>query len=103
MSQPLTVSIPHRLGKAEARRRIEGGLGRAKTEFARLLTLEEEVWSGDTLAFRVAALGQRAAGTIDVHEDHVRLVVTLPWLLAKFAHAVQGAVKKQTTLMLEKK
>ena len=100
MSPPLTVNIPHRLGKDEARRRIEGGLGRAKGEFARLLTLEEEVWSGDTLSFRVAALGQRASGTIDVHEDHVRLVVTLPWLLARFAHGVQRVVGKRGEQLL---
>jgi hypothetical protein len=36
-------------------------------------------------------------------EEATRLTVTLPWLLAKFAHAVQGAATKQGTLMLEKK
>ena len=33
----------------------------------------------------------------------VVLTVTLPWLLSKFAGAIQGAVTKQGTLMLEKK
>ena len=47
MSEPLIVVIPHRLGKDEALRRIKDGLGRAKTEFAWLLSLEEEVWTGD--------------------------------------------------------
>jgi hypothetical protein len=103
MPEPLIVTIPHRLGKDEALRRIKDGLGRAKTEFARLLTLEEEAWTGDRLSFRVSALGQRAAGFIDVYEGAVRLEVTLPWLLAHFAHAVQRVIGHKGQLMLEKK
>lgn len=103
MSEPLIVVIPHSLGKDEALRRIQAGIGRARGEFARLLTIEEEAWSGDRLSFRAAALGQRASGTIDVYEGAVRLEVTLPWLLARFAHAVQRVVGQKGQLMLEKK
>ena len=103
MSEPLVVIIPHRLGKDEALRRIKDGVTRAREEFARLLTLEEERWEGDRLNFRVRALGQRAAGTIDVYEAGVRLEVTLPWLLAQFARAVQRVVGQRGQLLLEKK
>jgi hypothetical protein len=103
MSEPLIVVIPHRLGKDEALRRIKDGLGRAKTEFAWLLSLEEETWTDDRLTFRVAALGQRASGFIDVYEAAVRLEVTLPWLLARFAHAAQRVIGQKGHLMLEKK
>ena len=68
MSEPLVVTIPHRLGKDEALRRIKAGLSRAETEFAWLLALEEEVWTGDRLTFRAAALGQRASGIVDVYK-----------------------------------
>jgi hypothetical protein len=44
MSEPLVVVIPHRLGKDEALSRIKGGIGRARGEFARILTFEEERW-----------------------------------------------------------
>ena len=84
--------LPHRLGKEEARRRIEAGLGRAKTEFKALIALEQETWSGDTLSFSARALGQRAAGTIAIYDGAVRLEVTLPWLLAKFAAAAIQAL-----------
>jgi hypothetical protein len=103
MSEPLIVSIPHRLGKDEALRRIKDGIGRGRAEFARLLTIEQEVWTGDRLAFSVKALGQRASGFIDVYEQSVRLEVTLPWLLARFAHAVQRVVGQKGQLMLENK
>ena len=103
MSEPLVVVIPHRLGKDEALRRLKDGLGRAKTEFAWLIALEEETWTGDRLTFRAAALGQHAAGFIDVYDGAVRLEVTLPWLLASFAHEVQRVIGAKGQLMLEKK
>ncbi len=82
MSRPLIVSIPHRLGREEAARRIKSGLTAARTNYSALLTIHEETWSGDRLAFNLSALGQSAVGFIDVAEDHVRLEVQLPWLLA---------------------
>ena len=103
MSETLVVVIPHRLGKDEALRRIKAGLARGRAEFASLLTIENEVWSGDRLAFSVRSLGQRASGTIDVMEGGVRLEVTLPWLLARFAQAAQRVIGHKGQLMLEKK
>jgi hypothetical protein len=50
--------------------------------------------------FRV---GQVASGSIDVAEDHVRLEVLLPWLLAKLAESLQPLIRREGTLLLEKK
>jgi hypothetical protein len=103
MSEPLVVVIPHRLGKAEALTRIKAGLDRARTEFNRLLMLEEDRWDDDRYSFRVAALGQRASGFLDVYDGAIRLEVTLPWLLAKFAHAVQRVIGQRGQMLLGKK
>jgi hypothetical protein len=103
MSQPLVVSIPHRLGREEAVRRIKSGLATVRTNYSALLAIHEETWSGDRVAFRVSAVGQHATGLIDVADEHVRLEVTLPWLLAKLAEKLTPAIRKEGTLMLEKK
>jgi Putative polyhydroxyalkanoic acid system protein (PHA_gran_rgn) len=103
MPQPLIISIPHSLGKEEAIRRLKSRLAAAQSQFRQLFTVQEEIWSGDRLAFRAAAVGQTASGTIDVAEDHVRLEVVLPWLLAKIAQQIQRVVNAQGTIMLEKK
>lgn len=102
MSRPVVVSIPHRLGKEEALRRLRPGLRGAAASFP-VLTVDEESWSGDRMNFRLRALGQAVAGTVDVAEDHVRLEVTLPWLLAKFAQVAQAAIRARGQLLLEKK
>jgi Putative polyhydroxyalkanoic acid system protein (PHA_gran_rgn) len=103
MSAPLTVSIPHQLGKDEALRRLKSGLSSVRANYGSLFAIEEEIWAGDRLQFRVRALGQVASGTIDVAEQFVTLVVFLPWLLAKIAAAIQPLVRKEGTLLLEKK
>ncbi len=103
MSEPLIVVIPHRLGKDEAARRIKDGVARAKGEFAHLIRIDNDAWEGDRFRFAAAALGQHAHGFIDVYEGAVRLEVTLPWLLARFARAVQRVVDKRGQLLLDKK
>jgi hypothetical protein len=102
VSGPLVVAIPHKLGKDEALRRIKPALSKASSSFP-VLSVEEEVWSGDRMDFRVRALGQVAAGNVQVGEDNVRLEVTLPWLLHKFAKAVQKTIEGRGQVLLEKK
>ncbi len=102
MAAPLIVSIPHDLGRDEARRRLQAGLTRAASG-APILNVDEEIWDGDRMAFRVRALGQAAAGHVDVRDDHIRLEVTLPWLLQRFAEIAQLTIRKQGRLLLEKR
>jgi len=102
MPQPLIVSIPHRLGREEATRRLKGGLSRVAASVP-VLQVDEERWEGERMFFRVRALGQAASGQIDVAEDHVRLEVMLPWLLQKFAEAAQTVIRDRGRLLLTKR
>ena len=102
MSAPLIVSIPHQLGREEAVRRLRGGLTRAASGFP-ILKVDEERWDNDRMIFRVRAMGQAASGHIDVEDDHVRLEVTLPWLLERFAQAAKTAISQRGNLLLTKR
>jgi hypothetical protein len=101
MSAPLVVSIPHRLGREEAARRLKTGLGRAAASIP-VMQVEEERWTGDTMNFRIRALGQVASGQVDVSEDHVNIQVVLPWLLQRFAEMAQATIRKRGQLLLTK-
>jgi hypothetical protein len=103
MSTPIVVLIPHRLGKAEASRRLREGLGRERAGLAQLLTIKPATWNGDRVTFEVGALGQTAAASIDVLDRELRLELTLPWFLEKLADRIVPALRQQATLMLEKK
>jgi hypothetical protein len=102
MPAPLVISIPHRLGRDEARRRLQTGLTRAAASVP-VLKVDEEKWNGDRMVFRVRALGQAAGGHVDVEDDHVRVEVTLPWLLQRFAEVAQSAIKNRGRLLLTKR
>jgi hypothetical protein len=103
MSERVTVLVSHRLGKDEAVRRLRDGFARTKGQLGELIAIEQETWEGDTLRFTMRALGQTAAGTIDVLDDALRIEVSLPWLLAKAANRLLPLMRKSATLLLEKK
>ena len=103
MSSPVTVSVPHRLGRQEAIRRLKAGLGRMRGNFSAIVTIEQEEWNGDTLQLQMHGLGQSAAGTITVLEDSLRIEVVLPWLLAQAASRLLPALRREATLLLEKR
>jgi Putative polyhydroxyalkanoic acid system protein (PHA_gran_rgn) len=102
MSAPLVVSIPHQLGREEATRRLKAGLTRAASSLP-VLKVDQETWQDNRMIFRVRALGQAAFGHLDVADDHVRLEVTLPWLLQRFAEVAQVAIRNRANLLLTKR
>jgi hypothetical protein len=102
MSKPLVVTIQHCLGKDEAVRRLKGGLAKATTTLP-MVSLDEEQWTGDTMTFRMSAMGHQAFGNVDVADDTVRIEVTLPWLLQRFGEMIQGAIKQKGQVLLEHK
>ena len=103
MSDTVTLVVGHRLGKVEAIRRLKEGVTRTNGQLGPMITMEQETWEGDTLRFRMRALGQTAAASIEVLEDALRIDVSLPWLLAKAAKRLLPILRKEATLLLEKK
>ena len=103
MSDTVTVVIGHRLGKVEAVRRLKEGLASTNGHLGAMIAIEQEAWQGDTLCFRMRALGQTAAARIEVLEQTLRIEVSLPWLLSKAANRLLPMLRKEATLLLEKK
>lgn len=103
MSQPVVVTIPHRLGKEEAGRRLRKGFADLPTNFTPLFRITNQRWSGDRFDFSASALAQLISGTIDVADDNVRVELTLPALLARLASQIPGVIQREARLMLEKK
>src|SRR5260370_28112436 len=79
MSAPLVVSLPHRLGREEATRRLKEGLTRAAASVP-VLKVDEERWEANRMIFRVLALGQVASGLVAGADHPLREARTLPWL-----------------------
>ena len=102
MSQPVVVTIPHKLGKQEAARRLKSGFGNVRSAVGENFVVLKDEWAGDHVDFRASLLGQTTTGTVDVAEDHVRLEVQLPWIFSLLANKAKALVRQQGKLMLEK-
>lgn len=102
MSKPLVVTVSHSLGKDEAVNRLKGGLAKA-TGTLPMFSLDEEVWTGDTMTFRMSAMGHQAFGNVQVADQNVRIEITLPWLLQRFGEMIQGAIQEKGRILLEHK
>jgi hypothetical protein len=103
VSESVSVAIDHSLGKDEAVRRLKEGFARANGHLGSMIAIEQETWEGDTLHFGMRALGQTATARIEVLEQVLRIEVALPWLLAKAANRLLPILRKEATLLLEKK
>ncbi|TDR94031.1 polyhydroxyalkanoic acid system family protein [Enterovirga rhinocerotis] len=103
MPKPLVVVIPHELGQAGARRRLETGLEAVKSKFGAQITSIDSSWTGEHLDVVVKAVGQSVTAGLDVAEDTVRVEVQLPWMLALLAEKAKNLIQKEGTLLLEKK
>ena len=103
MATPLSISIPHQLGRAEARRRIETGFANILRHLPGGGGTRVERWDGDRLIFRVTTLGQTVSGTVDVLDAAVVMEIELPGALGLIASGLKGRLQKAGHLLLTKK
>lgn len=104
MGSPVTVTIPHRLGRAEARNRLAASVDQLRDQLAAVsATNFHQAWAGDRLTFQAQALGQTITGAIDVNDADIRIEVELPGLLGMFGKKIAGRLQRQGPLLLDKK
>jgi putative polyhydroxyalkanoate system protein len=100
MASPISVDLPHRLGAAEAKRRIDRNIGRLTDHLPAGARVEHR-WAGDRMLLDVTAVGQEAGAAIEVHETIVRVEVTLPAFLSFFQGKIEGLLRRHGGELLE--
>ena len=100
-AEPITVTISHRLGRDEAKRRIENGLSAIRTEVGAYVKSLDYSWDEYTLSFRVSALMQTITGRVEVYEEFVRVELGLPALLHLAAKRIIGRIESRGAALLE--
>ena len=103
MATPITISIPHQLGRAEARRRIEAGFAKLIHQVPGSGGASSQRWEGDRLTFATGVMGQTIAGVIDVLDTAVTMELELPGLLGMIAGSLSDRLRKVGQLLLTKK
>jgi hypothetical protein len=100
-AEPLVVTISHRLGREEAKRRIESGLGAIRGEVGPYVKEIDYRWDGYRLDFRLSAMMQTITGQIAVHDEIVRVELGLPRLLHLLGKGIAGRIERRGAALLE--
>ena len=103
MATPISISIPHQLGRAEARRRIETGFAKIIAQVPGSADTFRERWDGDRLTFSVSGLGQSVSGIVNVLDAAVTMELELPGVLGMIASGLKGRIQQAGQLLLTKK
>lgn len=99
---PISVDLPHQLGAAEARRRIEQSMGGLTRHLPPGATAQPS-WTGNRLDLNITAMGQEVRAAVDVLDAVVRVQLLLPAALSFFGHAIEKGVRRAGTSLLEDK
>ncbi|UUX95932.1 polyhydroxyalkanoic acid system family protein [Aquabacterium sp. J223] len=94
MNSPLRLSIPHQLGRVEARRRIENGFSTFAGQLPGGAKVRDQRWDGDRLTFSVEAMMQTVSGSVEVLDTDVTLDLQLPGLLGQIAGAFKERLQR---------
>lgn len=99
MSEPITLDIPHKLGKTAARDRLDRGIGKIGSLIPGGGNVQHD-WDGDTMNFTVTAMGQTMKCAVTVFETKVHAIVDLPPMLALFASKIREALHRELPKLL---
>jgi hypothetical protein len=89
MIKPITMDIPHSLGLADARERLDEGIG----QIAKIIpggSIRSRRWEGDILTLAIEAVGRRIGAKLEVMETHIHAIIDLPPLAALLANNVRS-------------
>jgi hypothetical protein len=101
-TEPITVTISHQLGREEAKRRIDNGFGRIRSEIEPYVRSLDYRWESDyTLTLNASAMMGTISGRIEVYEDFVKIELGLPALLHLIAKTIAGRIEKTGAALLE--
>lgn len=100
MAQPIDVSVPHKLGREEAKRRIAANIGSLQRQIPGGAAVTSN-WVGDRLDLGITALGQSVDASITVEETQARVHVELAGMLGMLAAPITAAIEAKAPALLE--
>ncbi|WP_106638638.1 polyhydroxyalkanoic acid system family protein [Allosphingosinicella vermicomposti] len=103
MTRPLVIDLPHSLGTQEARRRMEGGVGKLSSHIPGGAADVRHHWEGDSMHLAVTAMGQTVTTRIDVEDKKVHVELVLPGMLGMFAGQIEAYLRGKGGQLLEDK
>lgn len=101
MSKPITITIPHQLGRNEARRRVEDGCRKAAAALPGGAGSYTGRWDGDRFVFAVTAMAQAIDGVVDVGDTEATVEIALPGVLGLVARGLRDRIRAEGQRLLK--
>jgi hypothetical protein len=104
MSEPITIDVPHKLGRAGARERLRTRAGDLVSHIPGGVADVRSSWSGeDEMTLEITAMSQTISARLEVQDALVRVHLLLPPMLSFFSGMIGTAVREGGERMLEDK
>jgi hypothetical protein len=101
MANPIVIDIPHRLGRAEARRRMAAGVGDLARHIPGGAADVTSSWpSEDRMLLDIAAMGQKIAATLDVEDAVLKVSLAVPPMLSFMSGPISAVVRQSAEALL---
>lgn len=101
MANSTTVDVPHKLGREEAKRRLEAGIGGIFEHLPGGSAHVAASWPSDyRMMLDVKAMGQTASAVVDVEEQVVHIALTLPPMLGFMAGKIADGIRRSGERLL---
>lgn len=98
---PLSVRVPHALGRDELRRRLDSRIGELPSHIPGGMAAVQSRWeNSDRMVIEVGAMGQTVTARLDLADDHVQVTATLPASLGFLRPVLENAVKARGSQLL---
>jgi hypothetical protein len=96
MTLTTQIDLPHRLGREEAKRRMQSRIGELAGHMPGGMTEVRSSWPQDyRMALDITAMGQSVSATIDVEDRVVRLELELPMMLRFASGAIEAVIQRK--------
>jgi hypothetical protein len=89
----MTIQVEHRLGKQEAKHRIEQLIEHLRQEYKSELQDLVVDWTDDTAHVRLQARGYSTAGNLEIKDRVVDLDFYMPFLLQVFGKKIKSVIQ----------
>jgi hypothetical protein len=96
----IKLTVPHALGKEEAKRRITDFITGTRGQIGRMVTDLEQSWNGDVENFRFRALGFAVAGRLSVEPAALLVEMDVPLAALPLRGRVEREILGHATTLL---
>jgi hypothetical protein len=101
-AKPIVITISHQLGRDDAKRRLDDGLGQIRRTLAPFASAIDYRWTGYRLDFDLTAMWHRIAGHIDIEDRLLRIELGLPALLQLLSRTLSRRIRAEGSRLLGK-